>query len=236
MLLTPKLTLIYFPISGRAESARLTAVVGKIPFTNKAITFAEWGQVKKDMPLKQLPILEVEDENGSKTTIVQSLAILRYFSKLGGLYPDDPFEALKVDSMIDTVLEMSNLVSMTFAGAQNSLISEEPWTEEELVTIRKRIATNEENGLPFHLNYFENALKQSTSGWLVGDKLTVADLHMYGYVKHLESGVVSHIPLDLVSKSYPAIVAHGEKIKAIPEVAAWYENHPKPYSTFDYTP
>jgi prostaglandin-H2 D-isomerase / glutathione transferase len=232
----PKFTVSYFPITARGESIRLAAVIGKIPFTNKAVSLADWPHVKNDIPLKQLPTLEIEGEDGSKTTVVQSLAILRYFGKLGGLYPEDPIEALKVDSMIDTVVDMAVIISASMTGAQGMLISDEPWTEEEVAKIRERIVTNEEKGLPFHLGYLENALKSNKSGWLVGDNVTIADLCMYGYTSYLTSGVVDHVPVDLLSKSYPAIFAHGQKINAIPEVVAWCENYPKPYGTFDYTP
>ena len=44
-----KLALLYFPIGGRAEAIRLSAAAGKIPFTNKVLTFPECMDVMNDV-------------------------------------------------------------------------------------------------------------------------------------------------------------------------------------------
>jgi glutathione S-transferase len=86
-----KLSLLYFPIGGRAEAIRLTAAAGGIAFTNKVLTFPEFMEVKHDkelIPLGQIPVLHIE-KDGKTRTVTQSLAILRYFGKIRGLYPSD---------------------------------------------------------------------------------------------------------------------------------------------------
>ena len=46
--------------------------------------------------------------------ITQTGAIARYCGKLGGLYPkDDDFSAAKVDEIIDTATDITNLVGPT---------------------------------------------------------------------------------------------------------------------------
>ena len=71
----------------------------------------------------------------------QSAAILRYVGRLGGigLYPSDPIQALQVDEILDTIKDSGNVLSMTVAGAPSLFISEEPWSKDEVLTIRKRL-------------------------------------------------------------------------------------------------
>ncbi|CAN0494639.1 unnamed protein product [Scytosiphon promiscuus] len=53
--------------------------------------------------------------DGTKYT--QSTALLRYAGKLGGTYPEDPLEALKVDEIVmmveDVFIPIFNTVGMT---------------------------------------------------------------------------------------------------------------------------
>lgn len=84
-MVIPKLTLYYFGFGGRAEPLRLAAAVGKIAFTNKSVDFKDFGEMKETLPLAQLPVLEIEEEGKDKVTLTQSVSILRYFGKLGGM-------------------------------------------------------------------------------------------------------------------------------------------------------
>merc|ERR1712180_417852 len=60
-------------------------------------------------PFGQAPFLEVDGK-----VITQTGAIARYCGKLGGFYPkDDDFSAAKVDEIIDTATDITNLVGPT---------------------------------------------------------------------------------------------------------------------------
>ena len=85
------------------------------------------------------------------------------------------------------------------------------------------------------MDLFSKQIESNPSGWIAGDKVTIADLHFYTWALTVRSGFLQGIPTDLLDK-YPAIVAHEEKVKNIPEVQAWYGKHTPPYSTFDFTP
>mmetsp|Transcript_25849 Transcript_25849/g.43961 ORF Transcript_25849/g.43961 Transcript_25849/m.43961 type:complete len:154 (-) Transcript_25849:56-517(-) len=80
----PKLTLVYFGLGGRAEAIRLAAAVGKIPFTNKSLTFKDFSAEKGTFPLQEVPVLEIEEPGKEKYAIPQSVAILRYIGKMAG--------------------------------------------------------------------------------------------------------------------------------------------------------
>ena len=85
------------------------------------------------------------------------------------------------------------------------------------------------------LKLFDVQIKENSSGWLVGDKVTIADLNLYSLAETLRSGFMKGIPADLIDK-YPNLVAHEAKVKTIPEVQSWYTKYPPLYSTFDFEP
>jgi glutathione S-transferase len=181
-----------------------------------------------------MPLLEVEEAGKSKVLIAESTAILRYLGKLGGLYPTDPLEALKVDSMLDTVSETSLPIEMSVKGSAKFMIADEPWTKEQVLEIRKRISTSDTYGLPFYFSYFEKVLEENGTGWLVGEKVTIADLQLNRVPSWVMSGMLDGIPKDLVD-GYPLLKAHHERIEALPEVVAWRANHPTPYTDFEFS-
>jgi glutathione S-transferase len=195
----------------------------------------DWPAVKASMPLGQMPLLEIEEAGGDKLAVPQSLAILRYLGKLGGLYPSDPFEAIQVDTMIDTITEMSLPIEMTVQGSVKWMIGDEPWTKEQVLEIRKRISTDAKNGLPFKLSFFEKKLDSNGTGWLVGDKVTIADLLLHRIATWLSSGMLDGFSTDVLD-GYSLVKAHGDKIEAIPEVISWRKSHPTPYTDFDFVP
>ena len=80
----PQLTITYFEFGGRVEPSRLTCVIGGIPFTNEVVPIAEFAERKKDLPMHQLPLLYVDQEETDRAIVGQSDAILRYVGKLAG--------------------------------------------------------------------------------------------------------------------------------------------------------
>ena len=60
----------------------MAAAVGKIPFTNKSLTFKDFSAEKGTFPLQEVPVLEIEEPGKEKYVIPQSVAILRYIGKM----------------------------------------------------------------------------------------------------------------------------------------------------------
>jgi glutathione S-transferase len=189
--------------------------------------------MKPTLPLGQMPFLEVEEAGKDKVFIPQSVAILRYLGKLGGLYPADPLEAMKVDSVLDTIAETSIPIEMSVQGSVKCMMADEPWTKDQVLEIRKRISTSDAYGLPFFFTHFENILKENGTGWLVGEKVTIADIQWHRVSSWVMSGMLDGIPKDLVD-GYPSVKAHHERIEGLPEVVAWRTNYPTPYTDFEF--
>jgi hypothetical protein len=60
---------------------------------------------------------------------------------------------------------------------------------------------NKECGMPFYFSYFENKLETNGTGWLVGNKLTIADLRLMCLTSWLSATICKQIALTCLSPS-----------------------------------
>ena len=58
--------------------------------------------------------------------------------------------------------------------------------------------------------------------YFADQRLTVADLKIFIWVRWLRSGVLDHIPKDLVDRVAPLLVKHSERVASHPGVAEYY--------------
>merc|ERR1719223_1474527 len=160
------LRLTYFDISGRAEVSRLLLTLGGVEFEDVRVSREEWGKLKAEgvSPYGQLPFLEVDGK-----ILGQSAAIGRYCAKRAGLTPEDDFEAGQVDAIIDTQEDVLRSIMPTFALA----------TTEEKIAARQELLAPEGKGGKV-LGLIEAQLRKNNdgAGWIVGDKITFADINI----------------------------------------------------------
>eukprot|EP01083_Nonionella_stella_P077985 213192_1 len=229
----PKLSLTYFPLGGRAEPIRLTCAASGIAFTNKSVTYQEFGQYVATYPLRQVPVLEVEID-GTTKVITQTSAMLRYVGKLGGMYPkDDDFAALEIDEILSILDDLRNPVVMTIMGKVKSLLSDSGrFTDDETLAIRQRWL---KKTVPKILAFLEKKLEASTSGFLVGESLTIADVSTFTDLKWFGSGVLDGVSNDYLDP-FPKCIELLERVENHEGVKKWTDKYSKPYGTFDYEP
>jgi glutathione S-transferase len=94
--------LYYFNVRGRAEIARLIFSAAGEQFEDIRYERNEWSSHKSEMPLGQMPVLEVD---GVKLT--QSMTIARFLAKQFGLAGKDNLEEDKVDVVVDTSIDLA---------------------------------------------------------------------------------------------------------------------------------
>lgn len=184
------LRLRYFPFTGRAQAIRDTLKIGKVAFEDDFIAPDQFGERRAsgEFPFGGLPVLELETTTG-KVCSAQSNAILRLAGRLSGLYPvDDPIQALKVDELMGACEDINQLISPSIREKD----------EQRKMAMREDLA---EKTLPEWANYLENLLvKNGSTGFAVGSKLTVADLKLYWIIDWLNSGILDGIPTTLFDK------------------------------------
>ncbi|HYB64716.1 MAG TPA: glutathione S-transferase family protein [Steroidobacteraceae bacterium] len=201
----PKLKLTYFDFDGgRGEPARLALHLGGIAFEDQRVAGKDWPALRERTPFLAMPTLEVDGK-----VVAQSNSINRYVGKLAGLYPRDDWQALLCDEVMDAAEDLSTRIGHTIdlpADAKKK-------AREELAA-----------GLITHyLQQFQARLQAAGGEYFADQRLTVADLKMFMLVRWLRSGVLDHIPKDLVDRVAPKLVQHFERVASHPKVAEYYK-------------
>ena len=200
----PQLKLTYFDFhGGRGEPARLALHIGGIAFEDYRFAFADFAAVRKSTPLGQVPTLHVDG-----TLVTQSDAITRYAGKLAGLYPEDAFQALLCDEVMDGVEDANVKLGATFGLTGDAL---------------KEARTALANGpLALYLGWLQALLQAHGGEYFADHRLTIADLKVFTFVQGLGTGRLDHIPTDLVEQVAPLLNAHLQRIANTPAVLQYY--------------
>ncbi len=198
--------LTYFDIhGGRGEAARIALSIRGIPFEDDRIQRGRWAELKPTMPLRQLPVLEVEGKR-----ITQSNAINRYVGRLAGLYPDDPWQAAIADEACDAVEAFFAVLAPTYHI-------------EDAAEMQRARAAIVDEPLPLYMGALAGMLAERGGEWFADNRLTVADLKVRECIRYLTIGTLDHIPQDLVGRLQPTLVEHLERVMRHPGVRAYYE-------------
>jgi len=74
-----------------------------------------------------------------------------------------------------------------------------------------------------YLEQFQERLTAAGGEYFADKRLTVADLKIFMWIRWLRSGVLDHIPKDLVDRVAPLLVQHFERVASHPRVAEYYK-------------
>ena len=162
-------------------------------------------------PFGQVPVLEVDGK-----VIAQTGAIARYCGKLGGFYPrDDDFAAAKIDEIIDTATDMTVAVKRSFMRTFRMEGKEKTEAREQLATVT----------FPMYLKALEKIMTENGStGFYVGDKMTIADITMWRMFGWLTGGIVDGLPTNML-EPYPQLQANFKTTDKHPEIVDWMAKH-----------
>jgi prostaglandin-H2 D-isomerase / glutathione transferase len=200
-----KLKLTYFDFDGgRGEPARLALTLGDVAFEDHRIPGPEWPKHRDTMPFRAMPVLEVDGK-----VLTQSNTINRYVGRLAGLYPKDDWQATVCDEIMDATEDISSRIGATIAMGPD----DKKKTREALAA----------DALPRHFETLQARLQAGGGEYFAERRLTVADLKVFMLVRWVRSGVLDHIPKDLVDRSAPLLVKHFERVSSHPKIAAYYQ-------------
>jgi glutathione S-transferase len=197
--------LYYFNGRGRAEIARLIFAVAGHKFEDIRYEHEKWPSHKSEMPLGQMPVLEID---GNK--LPQTAAIARFLAKQFRLAGKDNFEQAKVDAVADTI---NDLVTKYIPVR---------WEQDET---KKKELTKKfiEEELPKHLQNLEVLGKLYGNGghFFVGGHITWADLYFYDVTDNLHQVDANSI------NNYTWLQQNREEVAKQPKIAEYLKNRPE---------
>ena len=200
-----KLKLTYFDFDGgRGEPARLALHIGGIAFEDHRVAGKDWPAMRDQTPFWAMPTLAVDGK-----VVSQSNSINRYVGKLTGLYPKDDWQALLCDEVMDAAEDLGTRIAHTIDLPEDA----KKKAREELVAGR----------MTRYLEQLQAKLQAAGGEYFADRRLTVADLKIYMLLRWLRSGVLDHIPKDLVDRVAPLLVRHFERIASHAGVAEYYK-------------
>lgn len=195
--------LTYFDFGGRAEPVRIAFHAAGIEFEDNRLSFPEFGAMRSTTRFNSVPVLEIDG-----AAVTQSNGMLRYVGKMAGLYPEDALQALYCDEAMDAIEDLLHYIVQTF-GLEG----------EELKVARQKLV---DGWLSTYIKGLGELLQRGGGEYLADNRLTVADLKVAMQTKSLVNGVLDHVPVDIVEKLAPALLAHNERVQGDPVVAAYY--------------
>ncbi|WP_296056903.1 glutathione S-transferase family protein [uncultured Amphritea sp.] len=198
-----KIKVTYFDINGgRAEAIRLALHCLGQDFEDHRFPFSEFAEIRKGTPFGQVPVVELDGEQ-----ITQSNALCRYFGKQAGLYPDDDYQALLADEVMDVVEDIIHKLSATMT-----------MTGEELKNAREQLL----EPLTTYLRWLNARLIKQGGAYFADNRLTIADLKVFVMVQWLSSGMLDHLPATLVQDEAPALLLHLKRVTEHPQIKSYY--------------
>ncbi len=219
------LSIIYVDLPfWRAEVSRVTLHIGGVDFEDRRIASEEFQKAKEtgqladgtSLPFHQIPCLLVDG-----VPIAQTGGIARFCGKLAGLYPtDNDLKAAQIDQFVDLATDLNIMVSKTSSIEGPS----------EKLAARKELA---QGPLARKLSMLERCIPEG-SDWIVGPKVTIADVAIWRLLGWLTSGILDGLPTDLL-KGFPNIRRVCLSVDAHPKVREWVAvKYPENYNRGQY--
>ncbi|XP_031997637.1 glutathione S-transferase A1 [Hylobates moloch] len=172
----------YFNARGRMESTRWLLAAAGVEFEEKLLKSAEdLDKLRNDgyLMFQQVPMVEID---GMK--LVQTRAILNYIASKYNLYGKDIKERALIDMYIEGVADLGEMILLL-------PICPPEEKDAKLASIKEKIKNR-------YFPAFEKVLKSHGQDYLVGNKLSRADIHLVEvlyYVEELDSSLISSFPL-----------------------------------------
>lgn len=200
--------LTYFDFDGgRGEPIRIALHAAGIAFEDERLSFEQFSAMRHDTPFNALPVLRVDGVDISQTN-----SLLRYVGKIADLYPTDNLQALYCDEVMSVFEDVNHKIGQTF-GLQG----------EDLRLAREKLA---DGWLTVFLQGLDKLLARGGGQYFADNRLTIADVKAFTQIRSLRSGLLDHVPTDLVDRLAPALAEHQARIEAEPPVIAYYATRP----------
>ncbi|XP_010362401.1 glutathione S-transferase A1-like [Rhinopithecus roxellana] len=172
----------YYNARGRMESIRWLLAAAGVEFEEKFLKSAEdLDKLRNDgcLMFQQVPMVEID---GMK--LVQTRAILNYLASKYNLYGKDIKERALIDMYTEGIADLGEMILL--------LPFCQPEGKDAKVALVKEKIKNR------YFPAFEKVLKSHGQDYLVGNKLSRADIHLVEllyYVEELDSSLISSFPL-----------------------------------------
>ncbi|XP_045399701.1 glutathione S-transferase A1-like isoform X2 [Lemur catta] len=177
-----KVKLHYFDGRGRMEAIRWLLAAAGVEFEEIFLESAEdLDKLRNDghLPFQQVPLVEIDGME-----LVQTRAILNYIASKHNLYGKDLKERALIDMYVEGMMDLNEIIMM--------LLIHPPEEQVNQLALLKEKTTNR------YFPAFEKVLKSHGQDYLVGNRLSRADVHLVELIYNVEEvdpGLTANFPL-----------------------------------------
>ncbi|KAF9297982.1 Glutathione S-transferase S1 [Mortierella antarctica] len=201
-------TVYYWGMTSAGSTARDLLAYGKASWKNVPITFESWAAGTYKTPFRSIPTLAIRSEEGKEATLAESIVVDQFLAKRFHLLGDNEWEEFQIKGFYSNIhyLRERSFMNVTWTHADKRKIALEKFLTKTLPSF---IEDHE-----FHLK------ANGANGHYVGDKLTLADIHLANVIDHF-----SHLPagktITAIFKTSELLWKVKEEVEKNPEIAAW---------------
>ncbi|KAG0261484.1 hypothetical protein BG011_001011 [Mortierella polycephala] len=201
-------TFIYWDIASVGSTSRDILEYGKANYKNESPTDEGWNDGKVQTAFSVLPILKISGPNGKELFISESEVIDTFLAERFGLLGNNPWEALTICSFYSNI---HYLRERCFSEVMVSNPKDRKAARDEFLstTLRKFLEDHE-----FHLQ------ENGNNGHYVGNKLSLADIHLWNVVHFFKTVPWGSMVLDAFAE-YEAVWNVKENVEQLPELETW---------------
>jgi glutathione S-transferase len=202
----------YWDIRGLAAPIRMAFSLAGIKYRDELYSVhkdgdkwtSNWGAQYKLLestgatPFPNLPYLTLPD---GKTTLVQSMAILRYVGRIGNIYGDSDLDMARIDEIIDQTMDLRNEMSRVcysdFEGGKTTFTTA---------------------SLPYYFSTFTKYLEQHKTQFMGTNKPSIGDLNCADAI--MTAGkLFSDVTSKDFATEYPVLSEYAKRVFALPQLA-----------------
>eukprot|EP01025_Chloroclados_australasicus_P042341 TRINITY_DN4504_c0_g1_i1.p1 TRINITY_DN4504_c0_g1~~TRINITY_DN4504_c0_g1_i1.p1 ORF type:complete len:250 (-),score=26.68 TRINITY_DN4504_c0_g1_i1:256-1005(-) len=203
-------TIYYFPgFRGRSELVKLALTVAGKDYNLVEVSKDVVKPDRETFPFAQVPVYKDED-----ILLGQSNAILRYLGNKYDLMGANPVEQAKIDMFVEGV----EAIRLKYLGLiYLDRLADEAKAQYVETYLNPETSTGRNGGA--HFQYLQLLLKKEAGEFVVGNKVSVADLTLFDLVD-----VHRRILENEMQQMYPDLIAHHEMISKIPAIEAYLKS------------
>ncbi|KAG0271056.1 Glutathione S-transferase S1 [Linnemannia exigua] len=201
--------LMYLDIACVGATAREILAFGKATWSNYVPDSKDWNEGKIKAPFKVMPVLTITSpSNGKDAIIAESVPIDHYLARKFALLGSNEWEEMTIKALYNNIhhLRERSLTRVTLTY---------PEKRREGLNWFMNVA------LPTFLENHEFHLRANGSnGYYLGDKLSLAEIHLVNTMDHLLTLPVGHIIGAELAKS-ELLSKVRERVEGNPEISTW---------------
>ncbi|KAF9083626.1 Glutathione S-transferase S1 [Mortierella sp. AM989] len=201
-------TFTYWELASVGSTAREILRLGKANYKFECPSDQDWTDNKVATCFSYLPMMKITAPDGKELVMSESMVIDVFLAERFGLLGENKWESLTIQSFYSNI---HFLRERTFSEVADVPKDRRKETRDIFLkyTLKKFLQDHE-----FHL------LENGNNGHYVGDKLSLADIHLSNIVHFYETMPWGHMVIDAF-KDFGAVWKVKETVDKVPEIAAW---------------